>query len=483
MTETYRNYIGGKWVDSVSGETFADLNPADTGDSVGNFQASTAEDTRAAIAAAEEARPAWRAMSPPARGEILARTARILENDLDRIAGELTREEGKTIGEARGETARAVQIFDYFAGEGRRLSGETTPSEFGRTLLYTVREPLGTVGLITPWNFPVAIPAWKMAPALVSGNTVVIKPASAAPKTALNIVEALAEAGLPAGVINYVTGSGPVVGNEITSNPAVKGVSFTGSDTVGCGIYRQVTGRGGKAQCEMGGKNPIIVLEDADLDKAVHLSIMGAMWSTGQKCTATSRAIVHKDVVGEFTAKALASVAAIKVGNGLEEGTQVGPCIDEAQLNTVLAYVQTGEDEGAQLLAGGSRLSEPPFDRGWFVEPTVFGGVDPQMKIAQEEIFGPVLAIIAVDDFDEAMSVANATRFGLSAAICTRDITRAMEFVDRIEAGLVHVNSPTVGAEVQVPFGGMKDSSTGTREQGRVAVDFYTYIKTVYLEY
>ncbi len=483
MTETFQNFIGGKWVDSASGETFADINPADTSDVVGHFQASTAGDAQAAIAAAEEARAAWKATSAPKRGEFLAAAARIIEADAARIAEELTREEGKTLPESKGETARAVQIFDYFAGEGRRLGGETTPSEFGRTLLYTVREPLGTIGLITPWNFPVAIPAWKLAPALISGNTVVMKPASAAPKTALNIVRALEEAGLPAGVLNYITGSGSVVGREITDSPAVKGVSFTGSDVVGCGIYSQVTGRGGKAQCEMGGKNPVIVLEDADIGKAVNLAIMGSMWSTGQKCTATSRAIVHKDVVEEFTSRAVEAAAAIRVGNGLDENTQVGPSIDEAQLNIVLNYIDVGKGEGAQLLTGGNRLSDAPYDRGYFVEPTVFGGVTPDMKIAQEEIFGPVLAIIAVDDFDEAMSVANASRFGLSAAICTRDITRAMEFVDRIEVGLVHVNSPTVGAEVQVPFGGMKDSSTGTREQGRVAVDFYTQLKTVYLEY
>ncbi len=483
MTENFQNYIGGKWVDSASGETFADINPADTGDIVGNFQASTAEDARAAIAAAETARAEWRAVSAPKRGEILARAARIIEADTGRIAEELTREEGKTLVEAKGETARAVQIFDYFAGEGRRLCGETTPSEYGRTFLYTIREPLGTVGLITPWNFPVAIPAWKLAPALVSGNTVVMKPASNAPKTSLNIVMALESAGLPAGVLNFVTGSGHTVGREITGNPAVKGVSFTGSDTVGCGIYSQVTGHGGKAQCEMGGKNPVIVLEDANLDKAVNMSINGAMWSTGQKCTATSRAIVHKDVVAEFTAKVVAAAAAIRVGNGLDANTQVGPSIDETQMNIVLNYIETGKGEGAELLTGGSRLSEPPFDKGFFVEPTIFGGVTPGMKIAQEEIFGPMLAIIAIDDFEQAMAVANDTRFGLSAAICTRDITRAMEFVDRIDAGLVHVNSPTVGAEVQVPFGGMKDSSTGTREQGRVAVDFYTQIKTVYLEY
>lgn len=483
MTETFLNYIGGEWVAALSGETYADVNPADTDDIVGYFQSSGVEDVRAAIAAAEEARATWRAMPAPKRGEFLARAARIIERDLDRIAEGLTREEGKTLVEAMGETSRAVQIFDYFAGEGRRLCGETTPSEFGRTLLYTVKEPLGVVGLITPWNFPVAIPAWKMAPALVSGNTVVIKPASAAPYTTYNIVKALEEAGLPAGVLNLVTGSGSVVGDELAANPAVKGISFTGSDTVGCNLYGRVTGRGGKAQCEMGGKNPVIVLEDADLDKAVNISINGAMWSTGQKCTATSRAIVHQDVVEEFTRRVLEGVAAIRLGNGLSEETQVGPCIDENQLGTVLEYIEIGKQEGATLLAGGGRPELPQCAGGYFVEPTVFGDVRPDMRIAQEEIFGPVLAIIPVADFEEAMQVANNVRFGLSASICTQNISRAMEFVDRIEAGLVHVNSPTVGAEVQVPFGGMKDSSTGTREQGRVAVDFYTELKTVYLEY
>ncbi|MHB8142838.1 MAG: aldehyde dehydrogenase family protein [Thermoleophilia bacterium] len=483
MTDLYQNLIDGKWIDSGSGETFTNINPADRDDIVGNFQDSTVADIEAAVAAAQQARSEWRALGAPRRGEILARAARLIERDLEKIAAGLTREEGKTLPEARGETARAVQIFDYFAGEGRRLSGETTPSEFGRTLLYTVREPLGVVGLITPWNFPVAIPAWKLAPALVSGNTVVLKPASGAPLTALNIVRALEEAGLPAGVLNFVTGSGLVAGAGLVASGAVAGVSFTGSDTVGCGIYALVTGRGGKAQCEMGGKNPLIVLADADIDKAVELAINGAMWSTGQKCTATSRAIVHQSVVEEFTEKLLAAVADIRVGNGAEPETQVGPSIDETQLQTVLRYIDIGKEEGARLLAGGERLTEPPLDRGFFVAPTVFGDVTPQMRIAQEEIFGPVLAIIAVADFEEAMQVANSVRFGLSASICTRDLTRAMEFIDRIEAGLVHVNSPTVGAEVQVPFGGMKDSSTGTREQGRVAIDFYTEIKTVYLEY
>jgi aldehyde dehydrogenase (NAD+) len=296
-------------------------------------------------------------------------------------------------------------------------------------------------------------------------------------------VKALEEAGLPAGVLNFVTGSGSVAGNALATDPRVKGVSFTGSHTVGCDIYGQVTVRGGKAQCEMGGKNPVIVMEDADIDKAVAICINGAMWSTGQKCTATSRAIVHESVLEEFTKKTVAAAKAIRVGDGMDPDTQVGPSIDEKQLNIVLDYIEVGKGEGATLLAGGNRLTGPGYDKGYFVEPTVFGDVKPDMRIAHEEIFGPVLAIIAVKDFEESMQVANAVRYGLSAAICTRDISRAMEFVDRIEAGLVHVNSPTVGAEVQVPFGGMKDSSTGTREQGRVAVDFYSQLKTVYLEY
>ncbi|MBE0428687.1 MAG: aldehyde dehydrogenase family protein [Thermoleophilia bacterium] len=483
MPDTYQNYIGGQWVDSASGQTFANINPANTDEVIGHFPASGAADVKAAIGAAQEAQAGWRDMPAPKRGEVLGRAARIIERDLDRIAEGLTREEGKTYGEAKIETARAVQIFDYFAGEGRRLSGETTPSEYGRTMLYTIREPLGTVGLITPWNFPIAIPSWKLAPALVCGNTVVLKPASTAPLTALNIVRALEEAGLPPGVLNFVTGPGPETGDELTGNPAVKGISFTGSDTVGCDIYGRVTGRGGRAQCEMGGKNPVIVLEDADIDKAVNLCVMGAMWSTGQKCTATSRAIVQESVARRFTEKAVAATAAIRVGDGMKEETQVGPFVDEAQLDTVLRYLEIGKEEGAELLTGGNRLTDPPYDKGYYVEPAVFGNVRPDMRIAQEEIFGPVLAIIPVPDFEKAMRVANDVRFGLSASICTSDLTRAFEFVDRIEAGLVHVNTPTVGAEVQVPFGGMKDSSTGTREQGRVAVDFYTQIKTIYLEY
>ncbi|MHB0915359.1 MAG: aldehyde dehydrogenase family protein [Thermoleophilia bacterium] len=482
MAETFQNLIGGKWVDSSSGETFADVNPADTDDIVGHFQSSTAEDVTAAIDAADAARAEWKAMGAPRRGFILSKAARIIERDLERIAEGLTREEGKTLVEGRGETARAVQIFDFHAGEGWRLTGETTPSEFPRTMLYTVREPLGVVGLITPWNFPVAIPSWKLAPALLSGNTVVLKPASTAPLTALNIVLALQEAGLPDGVLNFVTGSGSVVGNELATNPKVRGVSFTGSDTVGSRLYGQVTGRNAKCQCEMGGKNPLILMDDGDIDKAVAFAINGAMWSTGQKCTATSRAIVHKDVIGEFTEKVVAGVKALKVGNGLDPETQIGPSIDEAQLKTVLEYIEIGKQE-AELLAGGGHLTDPPYDKGFFVEPTVFGGVTNDMRIAREEIFGPVLGIIEFSDFEEAMAIANDTRFGLAASIVTSDLTRAMEFVDGIEAGLVHVNTPTVGAEVQVPFGGMKDSSTGTREQGGVAVDFYTELKTIYLEY
>ena len=346
-----------------------------------------------------------------------------------------------------------------------------------------MKEPLGVVGLITPWNFPIAIPAWKALPALVAGNTVVLKPATLSPISSYHLVKALEEAGLPKGVLNMVTGPGRSVGDELVTNPAVKAVSFTGSNTVGTRLYDQVTGRGAKCQCEMGGKNPTIVLEDADLNVAVQQTLLGAMWSTGQKCTATSRVLVHKDVIGAFTEKIVAAAKALKVGNGLTDGVQIGPAVDESQLKNILNYIEIGKNEGAKLLAGGERLTGGDYDKGWFVQPTVFGDVDPQMRIAQEEIFGPVLGIIPIDDFDQAMEIANDVAFGLSASLITTNLKRAFEYVSRIQAGIVHVNAQTAGAEVQVPFGGYKGSSTGTREQGNVAVDFYTQIKTVYLHY
>ncbi|MDA1192599.1 MAG: aldehyde dehydrogenase family protein, partial [Candidatus Poribacteria bacterium] len=483
MAQEYKNFINGEWQPAKSGNTFENINPADTSEVVGIHPDSGRDDARDAIAAAEAAFPAWRALSAPARGKILFKAAQILEARAKEVGRDLVREEGKTLPEGIGETLRAVELLEWYGGEARRLVGENFPSGQPPTFLYTVKEPLGVVGLITPWNFPIAIPAWKALPALVAGNTVVLKPATLSPISSYHLVKALEEAGLPKGVLNMVTGPGRSVGDELVTNPAVKAVSFTGSNTVGTRLYDQVTGRGAKCQCEMGGKNPTIVLEDADLNVAVQQTLLGAMWSTGQKCTATSRVLVHKDVIGAFTEKIVAAAKALKVGNGLTDGVQIGPAVDESQLKNILNYIEIGKNEGAKLLAGGERLTGGDYDKGWFVQPTVFGDVDPQMRIAQEEIFGPVLGIIPIDDFDQAMEIANDVAFGLSASLITTNLKRAFEYVSRIQAGIVHVNAQTAGAEVQVPFGGYKGSSTGTREQGNVAVDFYTQIKTVYLHY
>lgn len=483
MPQTYRNYIGGKWVPAQSGTTFENRNPADFHEVVGLHPQSGKEDVLAAIRAAEEAFPAWRALEAPKRGKILFRAAAILEARADEVARDLTREEGKTLPEAKAEVLRAVELFEFFGGEARRLCGETFPSGQPHTFLFTLREPLGVVGLITPWNFPIAVPTWKLLPALVSGNTVVLKPASLAPITAWHLVRVLEEAGLPPGVLNMVTGPGRVVGDEIATNPAVKAVSFTGSNAVGMRLYEAVTRRAAKCQCEMGGKNPILVLEDADVEKAVDFTVAGAMWSAGEKCTATSRALVHVSIAEPFTRLLVEKVKALRVGNGLVEGVQVCPVVDQNQLDTILRYVEIGRSEGAELLTGGYRLTGGEYDKGYYVAPTVFGNVRPSMRIAQEEIFGPVVGVIPFRTFDEAIALANDVPYGLSASLVTRDLRRAFEYVGRIQAGLVHVNAQTAGAEVHVPFGGYKSSSTGTREQGKVAVDFFTQTKTVYLHY
>ena len=483
IPKEYRNLIAGKWVAADSGERFDDVNPANTNDVVGSFPLAGRNEAQQAVAAAAAAFPDWRATPAPKRGKILLKAAQILENRAEQVAQDLTREEGKTLKEARGETLRAVEILEYFGGEARRLFGDTVPSAMPNTLLFTQREPLGVVALITPWNFPIAIPAWKMAPALVCGNTVVIKPASLTPLTTLNLVQCLEEAGLPPGVLNLVTGPGSTVGDEMVNHPSVRAVSFTGSDEVGTKLYSQVSRRAVKCQCEMGGKNPIIVLEDADLEKATDFSIDGAFWSAGQKCTAASRAIVMEPILDDYTKLLVGKTERLLVGDGMEDATQVGPLVDQSQLDRVLGYIQVGIDEGARLLTGGKRLSGPKYDRGFFVSPTIFGGVTPEMRIAQEEIFGPVLSVIAVKSFDEAIEVANGIKFGLSASIVTQNLARVFQYVNRIEAGQVHVNSTTAGAECHVPFGGVKGSSTGIREQGRVAIDFYTQLKTVYLHY
>ena len=483
MPEVFLNYIGGQWVEAKSKKTFTNTNPANTAEVVGLFQASSAEDIQSACDVAAKTQPGWAALPAPRRGEYLFKAAEILEARLAKLAEEMTREEGKTLPESKGEVKRAINIFRYFGAEGARQFSYQIPSERENVFCYTLRKPLGVVGLIAPWNFPSAIPAWKMAPALVGGNTVVIKPASLAPLSGYRLVEALHQAGIPAGVLNFVTGSGGAVGNPLVEHPAVRAVSFTGSCEVGHQLHDKVARRRIRVQLEMGGKNPTVVLKDTDLDYAADILVNGAFFSTGQKCTACSRAIIEKAIYEPLVEKLLAKTKKLKVGNGLEPGTDIGPAVDANQLETDLKYIEIGKKEGAKLLWGGNRLAGGAYDQGYFVEPTIFAGVTPEMRIAQEEVFGPVLALMVANDFDDAMRLANCVKFGLSASVVSRDLTRVHQFINRIEAGLITVNLPTAGVEYQLPFGGTKESSFGMREQGPLALDFYTETRTVYLKY
>ena len=479
---TLQNFIDGKWCDS-SGSRVRDLNPADITDVIAEAPSSTAVEAAGACEAAARAFEGWRHTPAPVRGQILFKVQRRMEERRQELAEALTREEGKTLVESRGEVQRAINVVEFFAGEARRITGETIPSELPHNFCYTLKQAVGPVGIITRWNFPVAIPIWKMAPALVSGNTVVFKPATLTPLTAALIVEMFDECGLPPGVLNLVFGGGREVGDTIVRHPAIQAVSFTGSNEVGVGLYGGAASRGIKCQCEMGGKNPIVILGDADLDLAVESTVQGAFGSTGQRCTATSRAVVVESVATEFLERLDARTASLVVGNGLNPTTNVGPSVDEKQLETVLGYVEAGRREGARLVRGGERLQDEARGRGYFVAPAIFDGVDPDMRIAQEEIFGPVLSLIRVRDAPSALSVANGVRFGLSASIYTSDVASMFRFVDRLDAGIIHVNSPTVGGEAHIPFGGMKATGVGLREMGRVAIDFYTELKVVYVDY
>lgn len=483
MPETHTNFIGGQRVQAASGKTFSTRNPANTDEIVATYPLGDSADARQAIDAAEEAQPRWAAMTPPKRGEVLYRAANILESRAESVAREMTREEGKTLAESRGEVGRAINILRYFAGEGARLAGMAVPSERDRVFIHTMRKPLGVVGLITPWNFPIAIPAWKTAPALVAGNAVVLKPSDLAPLCAVRMVEALDEAGVVKGAINIVTGPGSRVGQEIVSNPKVRAISFTGSEATGSGIAVEAAKRRARVQLEMGGKNPTVVLEDADIADAVNTVVNAAFFSTGQRCTATSRVIVEEPIVDRFTEALVERTRNLKVGNGLETGIEVGPSVDESQLGTVLEYVEVGRKEGARLRCGGERLAASGFSRGYFSSPAVLTDVSPGMRVAQEEIFGPVLAVLPARDLDDAVQIANGIRFGLSAAICTRSLSAAFEFINRVEAGLIMINLPSAGVDYHVPFGGSKESSFGVREQGPAALEFYTETKTVYLKY
>ena len=483
MSEIFGNFINGEWVDSSSGKTFKSVNPANIEEEIASYQVSTVSDVKAGIEAAKSSQTDWSAIPAPQRGTILIKAAELLEQRTEQIASEMTREEGKTIAEAKGEVGRSVNILRYFGGEGARFCGETIPSERAGVFSYTFRKPLGVVSLLTPWNFPIAIPVWKIAPALISGNSVVIKPASAAPICTIRVIEALNQAGLPKGVLNMVTGAGSVIGDELVSNPVIKAISFTGSCEVGQSIQQKTASKGVKTQLEMGGKNPTIVLKDADLDLATDIVINGAFFSTGQKCTATSRALIEKEIFNDFVALLVDKTKKLKVGYGLELGVDVGPCVDENQMKTVLDYIEIGQKEGANIICGGQRLMDEGRDKGYFIQPTIFSGVSTDMRIAQEEIFGPVLAVLPVEGFEQAIALANQVKFGLSASIVTNQLNRTFDYINQIEAGLIIVNLPSAGVEYQLPFGGTKASSTGYREQGSVATDFYSELRTVYLKY
>ncbi|WP_441296783.1 alpha-ketoglutaric semialdehyde dehydrogenase GucD [Bacillus sp. Marseille-P3661] len=476
------NYINGEWVAGTSEEVTASINPANKNEIVGYVQKSTKEDLDKAVAAAKTAQVAWRKLSGSARGDFLYKIANVIEKNIDEIAATMTKEMGKTFPEAKGETARGIAILRYYAGEGLRRVGDVIPSTDSEALMFTTRKPLGVVGVITPWNFPVAIPIWKIAPALVYGNTVVLKPAGETAVTAAKVIECFAEAGLPAGVVNLVTGSGSVIGQGIIDHKDINGITFTGSDQVGKAVGAGALARGAKYQLEMGGKNPVIVANDADLDLAVEATISGGLRSTGQKCTCTSRVIVQSEVYEAFKEKLVAKVKELKVGDGLREETWMGPCASESQLNTVLHYIEKGKEEGATLLAGGSRVVENGLENGFYVQPTVFDNVTRDMTIAREEIFGPVLALMKVETLEEALEYANDSEFGLSASIFTTNISKMLSFINEMDAGLVRINAESAGVELQAPFGGMKNSSSHSREQGTAAIEFFTAIKTVFVK-
>ncbi|MFC7230674.1 aldehyde dehydrogenase family protein [Saliphagus sp. GCM10025308] len=483
MADTYLNFVDGTWTEASTSETFENTNPADVNDTIGVFQRSDVEDAERAVEAANAAKDEWAATPGPERGRVLRETSTRLADRKDEATTALVREEGKTEPEAAGEVQRAIDIFAYYGEKAADIGGTVKSSSSQDTRLYTVDEPLGVAALITPWNYPIAIPAWKLAPALAAGNAVVFKPASLAPNVARILVECLEDAGLPDGVVNYVTGPGSAVGSTFATHEDVDAVSFTGSAKVGDTVHQQATEDQKRVQLEMGGKNPVVVTASAGVEEAADIAAGGAFGVTGQACTATSRAIVHESLYDEFVDAVVDRAESLTVGDGLD-GADVGPHVSESELESTLEYVDVGTREGATLETGGERLSEGDHANGYYVEPTVFSDVAPEMRIAQEEIFGPVLGIIPAATYDEAVEIANDVEYGLSASIVTNDLRESNQFVDDVEAGVVKVNQQTTGLELHVPFGGMKASSSETyREQGDAGLDFFTISKTVYVGY
>ena len=478
----YQNLIGGQWLPSVSGQTFQNINPADHSDIVGEFPSSNAEDVAAAVAAAKKAFATWRLVPAPKRAEILYRAAQLLVERKEQYAREMTREMGKVLAETRGDVQEAIDEAYYVAGEGRRLFGVTSPSELENKFAMSVRMPVGVIGMITPWNFPMAIPSWKLFPALVSGNTCVIKPAEDTPLSTLNLVQTLIDAGLPPGVVNIVNGFGPEAGAPLVEHPDVRAISFTGSSAVGSIVAQRAAATFKPVSLEMGGKNAMIVMDDANLELALEGALWGAFGTTGQRCTATSRILVHEAIAAEFTEKLVARAAALKVGNGIQEGIEVGPQVNQQQIEISAQYVGIAAAEGATILTGGKPLTDGPFANGTFFAPTVLGSVTPEMRIAREEVFGPVVALITFKTFTEAIEIANSIEYGLSTSLYSKDVNRAFAAIRDLEAGITYINAPTIGAEVHLPFGGVKKTGNGHRE-GLGALDFYTTWKSVYVDY
>jgi len=482
-TKVFKNFIDGEWVESASGETFENISPADTRDVVGIFQKSVKADVDAAVDAAKRAFAKWRLVPAPRRAEIVYRAAEILFERKEDYSRDMTREMGKVLKETRGDTQEAIDTAYYMAGEGRRMFGPTTPSELPNKFAMAVRTPIGVCGMIAPWNFPMAIPSWKLLPAIVCGNTCVIKPAQDTPLSTFNLVRALMDAGLPKGVINIVTGFGPDAGAPLLEHPDVRAISFTGSSAVGKIIGTTAAQSFKHCSLELGGKNPMIVLDDANLDLAIEGGLWGAFGTTGQRCTATSRIIVQKDVYGEFVERYVERAKKLKVGNGLDETIDMGPAVNERQLLSDLKYVEIGKAEGAKLKCGGNRLDSGDYKYGWFMEPTVFTDVDPKMRIAQEEIFGPVVSVIPCENLEDAIEIANGIEYGLSSALYTKNVNKAFSAMRDLHAGITYINAPTIGAEVHLPFGGVKATGNGHREGGIGAIDFYTEWKAVYVDY
>jgi aldehyde dehydrogenase (NAD+) len=474
-----KSYIQGKWILPDSGRVVRTVNPANTDEIVHEFPSAGEKETLTAIEAAQSAFPQWSKMPAPERGRFVARVAELARQRQDEIARAMTREEGKILKEAVGEVKKGISLLEYYGGAGFRINGQTIPSELSNCFTYTIRRPLGVAGIITPWNFPWAIPCWKIAPALVAGNTVIFKPAELTPGTASILVEMFEVAGLPPGVLNMVVGPGSVVGEIIIHHPAIRAISFTGSNEVGKRVIVEAARTHKKVTCEMGGKNALILMEDGDIDAAVAATADGAFGSTGQRCTATSRVLVHKRIKASFLERLIAKAGEYVPGNGMEPAATMGPVVDRKQYESILSYIEAGQKEGARLILGGNKAG----GNGYFIAPTIFDKVTPEMRIFQEEIFGPVLCITEFEQFSDAIELSNSTQYGFTGSIFTRDIKNIMHFIEQAEIRMVHINEPTIGGEAQLPFGGCKATGYGDREMADEGLNFFTQTKTVFINY